>query len=255
MKTTSKIVIVVLLIARLVVPNVFQTTIKRLELEVYFVIILGILIFIYLERNHLSQYLINKSAYFFILAGCISQALTIPTTKTSIFLFYPILIGILVVMYKKQMVNLGETKDIRKGIVLGLFGAILLILFPLIVNSILGHSFTLGLKIRGNSLDVITRIALRAFFELFTVAVTEEIFFRGILVGAFLKWGLSEKKTWFTQAVLFWAAHYSAFSQLGYALIYLPVACLLFTLAAYKTKSLTPGIVAHGLYNSFAAIF
>jgi membrane protease YdiL (CAAX protease family) len=88
--------------------------------------------------------------------------------------------------------------------------------------------------------------------QMFTAALVEEIFFRGFLWGSLRKAGIKDVWCWLIQAGLFWLGH-------AYALLYapfsfwmlVPVGGLVLGWLAWRSRSIGPGILAHGLANGW----
>jgi membrane protease YdiL (CAAX protease family) len=87
-----------------------------------------------------------------------------------------------------------------------------------------------------------------------STAVWEEVFFRGLLWGYLKKMGLSIKQVALVQFVIFWLLHYDGQSSNLNFYIALPLEIFVQTLLVYKSKQLTPSIISHALYNTFAPI-
>jgi membrane protease YdiL (CAAX protease family) len=90
--------------------------------------------------------------------------------------------------------------------------------------------------------------------QIFTAALAEEPFFRGFLWGSLRKAGIKDVWCWLIQAGLFWLGH-------AYALLYVPasfwmivpVGGLVLGWLAWRSRSIAPGILAHGLANGWSA--
>jgi membrane protease YdiL (CAAX protease family) len=255
MRSASTILVVILLGIRILIPNISSISlVSKMELEIYLVFICGILLFIYFERNRLASFLIDKQVFFYILIGCIIQTVLAPSGKLIVFLLYLLLSIGITVLYKKKIITPVQSKNFGRNLILGFFVGVFIIAVPTFMNKILGHQTTFIYNIRENVYSMAIVIFSQTLFEFFTVAVVEEVFFRGILVGAMIHWGIHEKWAWILQGILFWFAHFGSFTNLSYPLIFLPLASLVFTFVAYKTKSLMSGVIAHGLYNSFSRL-
>jgi membrane protease YdiL (CAAX protease family) len=83
--------------------------------------------------------------------------------------------------------------------------------------------------------------------------IGKEPFFRGFLWGSLRKTGLKDIWIWLAQAGLFWLGH-------AYALLYtpfsfwliVPVGGLVLGLLAWRSRSIAPSMVAHGLANGLS---
>lgn len=99
--------------------------------------------------------------------------------------------------------------------------------------------------------DEITQISFfsRTIYNVFFVSVTEEIIFRGFLWGYFRSMGLSEKKAFVFQFLLFWLGHGG---QINAPLIFLvssPMITFVLSYLAYRSKQLFPSIASHAMFN------
>jgi membrane protease YdiL (CAAX protease family) len=89
--------------------------------------------------------------------------------------------------------------------------------------------------------------------QMFTAALAEEPFFRGFLWGSLRKVGIKDVWCWLIQAGLFWLGH-------AYALLYapfsfwmiVPVGGLVLGWLAWRSRSIAPSLVAHGLANGLS---
>ena len=82
-------------------------------------------------------------------------------------------------------------------------------------------------------------------------SIHEEVVYRGMLYMFLRDLGMSESKTFYTQAVLFWISHinYLIESAVGFW-ITLPILSLILGYIAYRSKSITPSAIVHILYNA-----
>jgi hypothetical protein len=89
------------------------------------------------------------------------------------------------------------------------------------------------------------------FLESIPFATYEEAVFRGILCMFLRDLGMTESKTNYTQAFLFWATHVNLLiSSPLFFWVILPVLSLTYGYIAARSKSLAPSSIAHILYNS-----
>lgn len=96
--------------------------------------------------------------------------------------------------------------------------------------------------------------SLRRFtLELVPSSIYEEAVYRGMLYMFLKDLGVSETRTFFIQAFLFWIGHISYLlnSPLFFWVI-LPILSLMLGYLAIRSKSLTPSTIAHILYNTIA---
>lgn len=93
-------------------------------------------------------------------------------------------------------------------------------------------------------------------FQQFTyVSPIEEIIFRGLLIGYWVRSGWSTKKAFWGQAIFFWAIHLPSLFILPVPLhIILPIDILIFTLLVWLSKQIFPSIIAHTILNVFQPV-
>lgn len=96
---------------------------------------------------------------------------------------------------------------------------------------------------------------IRASFDLVFTSFREEFLFRGLLLSGLLGLGLNTSHSNTIQAILFGLIHFHHYPELGVVSIIMTVAQMMvgFILGKLylKTKSLTPSIIFHTLWNLF----
>lgn len=85
-------------------------------------------------------------------------------------------------------------------------------------------------------------------------AILEEPVFRGFLWGYLRGRDVSDTRIWLLQAGLFLLAHVRLVGRSTTFWITVPAASLLFGLLAWKSRSVTPSLVAHAVYNSLGVV-
>jgi membrane protease YdiL (CAAX protease family) len=87
------------------------------------------------------------------------------------------------------------------------------------------------------------------------LVVFEEVLFRGVLWAFLESLGLSNKVIVFLQAFLFWVSHhkYMALDNPYLFWFAVPLNALLLGVIVWRSKSLTPSIICHFLYNTATA--
>lgn len=96
----------------------------------------------------------------------------------------------------------------------------------------------------------VLEIIRRTIYNLAAVSTVEEILFRGFLWGYLTQIGLSEKKAFWTQGVIFWLAHLS--SSLATPLTFfitLPITTYVYSQIVRKTNQVFWSIVVHTFFN------
>jgi membrane protease YdiL (CAAX protease family) len=97
-----------------------------------------------------------------------------------------------------------------------------------------------------------TEHSVRHFLlEAIPFSIYEEVVYRGMLYMLLKDLGMSESKTFYIQAFLFWISHinYLLESAVSFWII-LPILSLILGYIAYRSKSITPSAIAHILYNA-----
>ena len=81
--------------------------------------------------------------------------------------------------------------------------------------------------------------------------VFEEVIFRGALWAYLRSLGLSERSAFFVQVLLFWIAHHRTLllGELYFFWVAAPCIAVLLGLLSWRSKSLTPSLIGHFLYN------
>lgn len=99
------------------------------------------------------------------------------------------------------------------------------------------------------------RYALEFFQGMSHAAILEEPLFRGFLWGWLREKGWAERRILVFQMVLFCLAHLPRYWQEPQVLLFsLPAGGLFLGWLAWKTRSVAPTMVAHGIYNAFVGM-
>ena len=85
-------------------------------------------------------------------------------------------------------------------------------------------------------------------------AILEEPVFRGFLWGHLREKGWNDKVIWLSQAALFWLAHLNYVQKPFTFWLVIPLSGLAYGWLAWKSRSVAPSMLAHGVYNSLAAV-
>jgi len=91
--------------------------------------------------------------------------------------------------------------------------------------------------------------AARIIYNVLAVSTMEEMVFRGFLWGYFRSMGLSEKKAFVFQFVLFWLGHGGQINAPLLFLVSTPMSALVLSYLTYRSKQLFPSIVSHTMFN------
>jgi membrane protease YdiL (CAAX protease family) len=87
--------------------------------------------------------------------------------------------------------------------------------------------------------------------------VFEEVIFRGVLWTVLRNLGFQELLAYLLSSLLFWTAHYR-YLMLGNTYSFwfsIPLLAFLFGFMAWRTKSLTPGMIGHFLFNFLVVLY
>ena len=109
-------------------------------------------------------------------------------------------------------------------------------------------------EITDNMYSVKRVIGLSFVGNLITVALVEEIAFRGLLWGYLANLGWPLRRILEVQAFLFWLLHIPLILQPYSFFIIIPTVAIVFGVLTLKSRSVTSSIVAHATYNSLYLI-
>jgi membrane protease YdiL (CAAX protease family) len=212
---------------------------------------------IWWERNRLADFHIDRLALAIFIFGkpleLLLQYLQIPFAyppRTDAYLLYvPIAIGLGVALWLARPRLPKLTREKAMWLLISLLGGIAL-----------GVYF--GLVIRANSqVSNEGRATLSLFIflpiqQMLYAAIAEEPFFRGFLWGSLAKLGLPEIWIWLVQAGLFWLGHtfYLTRGAPWSFWFIIPVGGLVLGLLAWRSRSITTSMIAHGLSNGIGQI-
>lgn len=150
------------------------------------------------------------------------------------------------IMVWRQHVNMN---DLRCGVSKGQIGLLVLLMITVAVSLNIIEEW---LDIPDMLQDVMIAI-MRQPLGILAVAVigpiTEELVFRGGLMGGLISNGYSAKAAILTSALLFGIIHFNPVQ-----VVFAAMAGLILGWAYYKTKSLTPSILMHIANNSFSVV-
>lgn len=130
-----------------------------------------------------------------------------------------------------------------KGTVLLILLSILLALAPV---EIFQPTFKTPLSFQSFAVTLMGTLQIGLMLNVF-----EEVIFRGALWAYLRSLGLSEQIAFSVQAVLFWIAHHRDRLDGGEYFFWIAVPCMaiLLGILAWRSKSLTPSLAAHFLFN------
>lgn len=105
----------------------------------------------------------------------------------------------------------------------------------------------------GKTTPTSTELIFSPLWQMLYAGLGEEPFFRGFLWGGLRKTGLKDVWIWLVQAALFWLSHLVTLlnAPISFWLI-VPVGGLVLGGLAWRSRSIAPGILAHGLANGLS---
>lgn len=209
---------------------------------------------IWWERDRLSDFHIDKIALsIFILAKPLElllrklPGLALPTAGDE----YPLLylsialgLGMALILAHPHLPRL----DVRNWgwMVIGILGGIALAVY-------FAKVFTIYYPERAQHMYSWREPLSASLQQMFSAGLAEEPFFRGFLWGILRKTGLKDVWIWIVQAGLFWLGHAYAFLYGPFSFwLIVPVGGLVLGLLAWRSRSIAPGMVAHGLANGLS---
>jgi membrane protease YdiL (CAAX protease family) len=205
----------------------------------YSIVYVLISIVIWVNRDSLQDMHIDKTFMnIFIVAGL---WLSLYSFRNAFGIIPFIATLITIRFFKGQNFRFGQmNKDYRFLLLI-----ILLVLIPFTPYLILSIARQLPMKLDFDT--VLNNANLPAL-------VYEEVLFRGILWMLLRNINLSERKTFYIQAILFSVSHTNYLSSPVTFWLVGPMLSLLLGVIVWRLKSLTPSIVVHFLYNFLSMI-
>lgn len=205
-----------------------------------FVIYVLILLTIWINRNNLNEYNVDRSFFFILLGYCILLA----------WRYFPILLGIFMCVavgffifeYRKNTYVFSESTLISPTI----FGLIIfVIIMPIVFSNYSGEKHITYEEIINSLVNA----------NLFGV-IFEEFLFRGLLWAVLRNRGLTESRIVLFQAILFWLAHYQLLLD-GTLSFWtsVPFVSVILGILVLRSKSLAISTIPHFLYNFFTGVF
>ena len=212
---------------------------------------------IWWERKRLADFHIDRLALAIFIFGkpleLLLHYLQIPFAyppRTDAYLLYvPIAIGLGIALWLARPGLPKVTVRQAKWALIGLLGGIALgVYFGLVIRANVPPSNGSGATL---SLFIFLPIQ-----QMLYAAINEEPFFRGFLWGSLAKLGLPEIWIWLIQAGLFWLGHtYHLTRGAAWSFwLIIPVGGLALGLLAWRSRSITTSMIAHGLSNGIGQI-
>jgi membrane protease YdiL (CAAX protease family) len=201
---------------------------------------LCIILLIWLDNDNLGEFHLDRISIFLLgIIGFIRSNLNIPGEIYYRILIYLLSLGILIA-YMVNYRKIPKTKG--RWVLIGIFS--LLAIFPIAwINSLQTIYKTTPSVYK---LSFLVSAVRNILYILSFVAPFEEIMIRGILWGELRRWGCSDSKTFWVQAILFWSLHiWQLFSTPLAFLVTLPIMILILSLLVRYSKQVFPSILVH----------
>ena len=207
-------------------------------------------ILIWMERERLSEYHVDKLALFIIVFGKPAELLWSrfpgPIGRYLVgegyLLYLPISIGLLVglSLARPKMGEVGSKKWRWVGVG---------VLTGVIIGVLSGWLTRLEFNPSRSQLTP-AALVLLSVQELLYAGIAEEPFFRGFLWGALKKSGWKEGWVLAAQGVLFWVAHIYLIERSPMTFwVIVPLGGVVFGALAWRSRSIGVSMIAHGLAN------
>lgn len=196
---------------------------------------------IWLNRHRLATLNIDRPFIGALIIGGVFYSLR--TTPNNVGILVGIAAGMIFWAYTENQFVFRNPIPYPRGTGLLILFSILLALAPVIL-------FPSPLKTT-LSLPVFITTFLGVLQSYLVLNVFEEVIFRGALWAYLQSFGLSERVAFLTQAILFWIAHHR-FLLLDHQYSFwvaAPCIAILLGLLAWRSKSLTPSLIGHFLFN------
>jgi membrane protease YdiL (CAAX protease family) len=198
---------------------------------------------VWLNRHRLVALNIDKPFVVALILGGVLEAFRLSSDLMLLRVFIGITAGFMYVAYQDRLLVFSFPVPYPKVTWLLILLSILLALAPVVL-------FPSPLKTT-LSLSIFISTFLGVLQSFLVLNVFEEVIFRGALWAYLRGLGLSERSAFFMQAFLFWISHhiYLLHNQQYAFWIGVPCITILLGLLAWRSKSLTPSLIGHFLYN------
>jgi membrane protease YdiL (CAAX protease family) len=210
---------------------------------------------IWWERDRLEDFHIDPIALSFIIFLRPLQTLILTYWKVDSPLAFPhppglilwgISLGLLFALFKSGFKPARVSSRILSWLTFGILAGVVVSVIENMTTFLSGLNNASG----SSSPALLGSSSLVLLYHLGFAPINEEPLFRGFLWGQLRQRKWSEASILFFQAVLFTSAHVYFAEQ--YPLMFwvmIPSAALLFGLLSWRTRSITPAILAHGMIN------
>jgi len=206
---------------------------------------LCVAVVVWLERNQLSEYHLDSlSVLVILLSGSIFRTrLGIPGE-----IYYLVVIWVLsiVILFGFAFNRTKIPKTNIRWLLIGIAIAFLSMIPITILESFQPYKW-LDSNLNADNLVLFT--IRDAIYILSFVSPMEEVIFRGLIWGCLRRFGWTENRIFWTQAVLFWIIHFTRIASPITFFISIPIVTITCSLLARYSKQVFPSIVAHTLIN------
>lgn len=196
---------------------------------------------VWLNRHKLAALNIDRPFVAALIIGGAFYALR--TTPNNVGALVGITAGLIFWAYTENQFVFKNPVPYPRGTGLLILLSIILALVPVLI-------FKLTLK-TPLSLTIFVTTFLGVLQNYLALNVFEEVIFRGALWTYLRSLGISERAAFIVQAFLFWIAHHRSLLLNGQYFFWVTVPCvaILLGLLAWRSKSLTPSLIGHFLFN------
>lgn len=245
--SVSSFCILVLFILRVPMLGFLSLFFTRTE-NLYSIFVIGTYaftaVFIWIERERLEDYHMDKISIFIFTIGPLwfmwnNLLLRVPMMIIGISL----LTGLFLTKTKLKKITIQNMKWLLIGLLIGALTAII-------------TSYFLSKQVTNSGTKASVTLLIKLFLtQLTNAAIYEEPFFRGCLWGFLKKIKCNEVVIYFIQAGLFWLGHIYYFCKEPYSFfIGVPLSALVLGLLAWRSRSISTSMVAHGMINGLGQL-
>jgi|GEM_PF-1762641 len=201
---------------------------------------------VWLNRHRLSALNIDRPFMAILIAGGVLYALR--ETPNNIGALVGITAGLIYWAYINHQFVFKNPVPYPSGT-----GLLILLSIPLALVPLMLFRSTLETPL---SLQIITTALIGNLISFLALNVFEEVIFRGALWAYLRGVGVSERAAFTFQAFLFWIAHHRYLLQNQQYVFWISVPCvaILLGVLAWRSKSLTPSIICHFLFNFIGSL-
>jgi membrane protease YdiL (CAAX protease family) len=216
------------------------------EIQYIYVILLYAFLVVFISqeaRNIVKFHLDRTSLVLIILFGVLRSRLDIQNEVYFRILLFLLSLVLLVISFKNWQ-NIPKTSF--RWVWIGLVFCVLLV--PISWAESLQPEIYSGLSFPPGDLGLV--LVRRLLYNLSFVVLLEETVFRGILWGYLRRFGWTENKAFWGQAILFWILHFWQIVNPITFFITIPLGTLAYSILVRYSKQLLPSIILHTILNT-----